>query len=295
MTSPPDSGLRPRRLPTATQAPDDVFAGYLRDIAAYGRISRDEEKALSERIQRGDLEARNTLVMANVRLAITIAKNWRRPGVSDEDLIQEANRGLLRAAEKFKSAFDVPFSGYAQWWIERYILEFLAQKGGLTKLPLQRADIFARVQKARGKLFQVLEREPTLREVAQCLRLPESLVTLALQHHADPMDLDARTGSDGEEAGPRLAERIGDRQAISPDEAAEANDLKQLVETHLALLPERTRLVLCHYFGLRKYPARTLDDIAERMGLTRERVRQLKEQGLKTLNASGKFADFRRR
>lgn len=290
----PPAGRR-RKLPPAPSQPDDVFAGYLRDISQYDMITREQEYALRDRALAGDLEARDALVMANVRLGIAIAKKWRRPGVSDEDLVQEANRGLIRAAEKFRKQFEVKFSAYAQWWIERYLIEFLAQRGSIAKLPLHRADVFARVQKGRGKLFQILEREPTISEIARALRIDESMVTLAMQHASDPLEFDGTAAGDGEDGGPTIAERLASGDALSPEEQTMARNVKELVEQHLRTLPEREQHVLCHYFGLRKFPTRTLDDIGALMHLTRERVRQIKEQALRTMRASGAFDMLRNR
>jgi len=250
---------------------------YLSEISAYGLIGREDEADLARRIRAGDDTAMEELVRANLRFVVSVAKRYQNQGVSLADLINEGNIGLIRAAQKFDETKGIKFISYAVWWIRQAILQALAEQSRIVRVPLNRAGTLHRIGKRTSSLTQELGREPTAEEIARELNIPEEEVTatISMSHAHLSLDAPLAPGEDG-----RLLDYLTDDGAHSPDEELYRRALCRSVEDALSSLGEREAEVLRLYFGLGDDEPLTLEQIGERFGITRERVRQIKEKAL---------------
>ncbi len=259
---------------------DGVLDQYLREIARYPLIDREEEARLARRIRSGDDEALNDLVRANLRFVVSVAKKYQNQGVPLSDLINEGNLGLIRAAHKFDETKGIKFISYAVWWIRQAILQALAEQSRIVRVPLNRAGALHRIGRRSATLLQELGREPTVGEIAEGLDLSEDEVAAALSMSQAHLSLDApmTAGEDN-----RLLDYLPDQYAENPEGVAYDQALKATVEGALASLRERESKVLRLYFGLDDQEPMTLEEIGDLLGITRERVRQIKEKALARL------------
>jgi RNA polymerase primary sigma factor len=250
---------------------------YLRDISAYPLIDRNEEARLARRIRDGDNESLEMLVRANLRFVVAVAKKYQNQGVSLADLINEGNIGLIRAARKFDETKGIKFISYAVWWIRQAILQALAEQSRIVRVPLSRAGAVHRIGRRSSAMTQELGREPTLQEIAKELEVPEDEVSHALAMSQVYLSLDAPLvpGEDGQ-----LLDYLSDQFSPGPDDEVYEHALKRSIEDALGTLTEREARVLRLYFGLGDTEPMTLEQIGERFGITRERVRQIKEKAL---------------
>lgn len=253
---------------------------YLREISAYPLIDRAKEAELARRIRVGDEEALDMLVRSNLRFVVSVAKRYQNQGVSLADLINEGNIGLMRAAQKFDETKGIKFISYAVWWIRQAILQALAEQSRIVRVPLSRAGTLHRIGKRSSILTQELGREPTLEEIAQELELPEEEVKTTLAMAQSHLSLDAPLVP-GEEG--QLLDYVCDDFSPGPDEDLYSQALAQSIQDALETLSEREAKVLRLYFGLGETDPLTLEQIGERFGITRERVRQIKERALSRL------------
>ena len=253
---------------------------YLREISAYPLIDRDEEAELARRIRRGGEDALNKLVRSNLRFVVSVAKRYQNQGVSLADLINEGNIGLMRAAQKFDETKGIKFISYAVWWIRQAILQALAEQSRIVRVPLSRAGTLHRIGKRSSTLTQELGREPTLEEIAEELELSEEEIkhTLAMAQTHLSLDAPLVPGEDGQ-----LLDYVSNEFAPGPDEELYTEALSRSIEEALDTLSEREAKVLRLYFGLGDTEPLTLEQIGERFGITRERVRQIKERALSRL------------
>ena len=253
---------------------------YLRDISAYPLIGRDDEAALAQRIRRGEDDALETLVRSNLRFVVSVAKRYQNQGVSLADLINEGNIGLMRAAQKFDETKGIKFISYAVWWIRQAILQALAEQSRIVRVPLSRAGTLHRIGKRSSSLTQELGREPTLEEIAEELELSQEEIkhTLAMAQTHLSLDAPLVPGEDGQ-----LLDYVSDQYAAGPDEDLYTEALSRSIDEALGTLSEREAKVLRLYFGLGETEPLTLEQIGERFGITRERVRQIKERALSRL------------
>lgn len=253
---------------------------YLREISAYPLLSREEEIELARRIEEGDQEALDTLVKANLRFVVSVAKKYQNQGVSLADLINEGNVGLIRAAHRFDATRGIKFISYAVWWIRQAILQALAEQGRIVRVPLGRASTLYRIGQHRSSLIQELGREPTTNEVAENLDLDidevEHTLTLTRRHLS--LDAPISPGHDG-----RLMDYLPDRYAPPADSETYEHALAQTIESTLATLSPREAKILKLYYGIDGHEPMTLDQIGSTLGITRERVRQIKEKALSRL------------
>jgi RNA polymerase primary sigma factor len=250
---------------------------YLRDISAYPLIDRNEEARLARKIRDGDNDSLEQLVRANLRFVVAVAKKYQNQGVSLADLINEGNIGLIRAARKFDETKGIKFISYAVWWIRQAILQALAEQSRIVRVPLSRAGAVHRIGRRSSAMTQELGREPTLQEIAQELEVPEDEVSHALAMSQVYLSLDAPLvpGEDGQ-----LLDYLSDQFSPGPDDEVYEHALKRSIEDALGTLTEREARVLRLYFGLGDTEPMTLEQIGERFGITRERVRQIKEKAL---------------
>jgi RNA polymerase primary sigma factor len=253
---------------------------YLREISAYPLIDRDEEAELAGRIRDGDRVALEKLVNSNLRFVVSIAKKYQNQGVALADLINEGNLGLIRAAEKFDETRGVKFISYAVWWIRQAILQALAEQSRIVRVPLNRAGELHRIGKRSSALVQELGREPTVGELAEGLEVDADelykTMSIAMAHLS--LDAPLVPGEDN-----KLLDYLPDDVRPGPEQQAFEKALKINVEAALSSLKPREAKILRLYYGLDGEEAMTLEEIGQQLGVTRERVRQIKERALARL------------
>jgi RNA polymerase primary sigma factor len=260
---------------------------YLRDVSRHELITPDREKELGARAQAGDEEAVQELARANLRFVISVAKKYQNRGVSLTDLIQEGNVGLVTAARKFDPEQGVKFISYAVWWIRQAILAALANHGRSVRVPLNRASDLARIFREKERLKQELGREPSSEELAVATDLTPELVESLQTLNAAEIRLDAPIG-DSEDS--QLVERFITEEAAEPELEVESRLLTEAVTEALSTLDARDAKVLRLYFGLEGEREHTLEEIGNMLGVTRERIRQLRDRALRRLREGGKGA-----
>src|SRR6188508_1703365 len=274
----------------AHEAADEVETGepvqdplklYVRAIGDGRLLTPAEERALAQRKDEGDEVARRRLVEANLRLVMSITRNYTRADVPLLDLIQEGNLGLMRAVEKFDYTMGFKLSTYATWWIKQAISRALAEQGRTIRLPVHVADQVRKVTKARRTLGQKLNRDPSVDEIAHEAGITPERVQELLDLVQDPVSLETPIG-DGDSS---VADLIPDLNADQPEEeSAERARSTELLDA-LAKLQPRQRRVVVERFGLDGVRPRTLEEVGANLGITRERVRQLEARALRELRA----------
>jgi RNA polymerase primary sigma factor len=251
---------------------------YLKEISAYPLLNREDEVELAVMIRTGDEEALDKLVRSNLRFVVSVAKKYQNQGVALGDLINEGNLGLIRAAHKFDETKGIKFISYAVWWIRQAILQALAEQSRIVRVPLNRAGALHRIGKRSSTMLQELGREPTLEELAGELDLSEDEVqrTLAISQSHLSLDAPLTPGEDN-----RLLDYLPDQFSAGPDDETYERALASTVEDALSTLKSREARVLRLYFGLEDgHDPMTLEEIGALLGITRERVRQIKEKAL---------------
>jgi len=259
----------------------DPLKLYVRAIGDGRLLTPIEERELARRKDQGDEGAKKLLIESNLRLVMSITRNYTKAGVPLLDLIQEGNLGLIRAVEKFDYKLGYKLSTYATWWIRQAVTRALADQGRTIRLPVHVADQVRRLMRARRELAQKLNREPTEDELARESGFPEKRVRELLDLVEDPVSLETPVG-DGESM---YADLIEDVHSERPDEST-SKKLRQseLAEALLSLNP-RMRRVLSLRFGLEGDPPKTLEEVGGELGITRERVRQLESRALRELRS----------
>jgi len=258
---------------------------YLRDVSRHELITPDREKELGARALKGDEEAIQELARANLRFVISVAKKYQNRGVSLTDLIQEGNVGLVTAARKFDPDQGVKFISYAVWWIRQAILASLANQGRAVRVPLNRASDLARIFREKERLKQELHREPTADELSKATDLTPELVESLQTLNAAEIRLDAPIG-DSEDS--QLVERFITEEAAEPEMEVESRLLTEAISEALETLEARDAKVLRLYFGLEGEREHTLEEIGNMLGVTRERIRQLRDRALRRLREGEK-------
>ena len=253
---------------------------YLRDISVYPLISREEEAELARRIRVNDQEALDKLVRSNLRFVVSVAKKYQNQGVSLSDLINEGNLGLIRAAHKFDETKGIKFISYAVWWIRQAILQALAEQSRIVRVPLNRAGTLHRIGRRANALLQELGREATHAEIAEGMDITEEEVAKTMSISQVHLSLDAPL-TPGEDN--RLLDYLADTINPTPDEQTFEKALTDAIVDSLASLKEREAKILRLYFGLDESEPMTLEEIGTLLGITRERVRQIKEKALSRL------------
>lgn len=267
---------------------------YLREIREHPILERDEEVELARRIREGDEEALNSLIAANLRFVVSVARRYAGRGVPLSDLVTDGNLGLMRAARRFDETKGVRFVSYAVWWVRQAILQALTEGSRIVRVPSGRLEEAHRIVRAARKLGQQLGREPGVEEIAEELGITPGEVTDALGARAGYVSLDAPVA---ESADTSMLDLLPDDGGQDPDESAQRRALRDVVEDGLTRLPEREAAVVRLYFGLDGEEPRSLEEIARQLGLTRERVRMIKDRALVRLRLgeTGRILDrFRR-
>lgn len=266
--------------PETIQRNREILGLYLRDISKVKLLTADQEQQLARRVQSGDAQAERELVEANLRLVVRIARRYLNRGLSLLDLIEEGNVGLLTAARKFRPDRGTRFSTYATWWIRQAVVRALANQARIIRLPVHVELLLGQATKKRNAMTQELGRVPTNEELAAALGWPVSEIDHLESVRQHPVSLDTPTGGEGKR---RLYEVVEDPSGI-PGEGLGAllrarADLAGVIED----LPDNERTVVTLRFGLGTDEPMTLDSIGKRMGLTRERVRQIEAAALRRL------------
>ncbi len=263
------------------EATQDPLKLYVRAIGDGPLLTAAEERELARRKDEGDEEAKKKLIESNLRLVMSITRNYTKAGVPLLDLIQEGNLGLIRAVEKFDYKLGFKLSTYATWWIRQAVTRALADQGRTIRLPVHVADQVRRLMRARRQLAQKLNREPTEAELAQESGFPVKRVQELLDLVEDPVSLETPVG-DGESM---YSDLIEDVNSDRPDEETSRKlRRKELAEALLRLNPRMQR-VLALRFGLEGNTPQTLEEVGSGLGITRERVRQLESRALRELRA----------
>lgn len=253
---------------------------YLHEIGKVELLSAEKEVELAKRIKKGDRKALETLIKANLRFVVSVSKQYQNQGLSLPDLINEGNLGLIKAADRFDETRGFKFISYAVWWIRQSILQALAEQARIVRLPLNKIGSINKINKAFNQLEQEFQREPTTEEVAELMETKPELVEDSLNFAGIHVSMDAPLRE--EEANNMYDVMLND-DSLNPDEKLMNTSLKQEIERSLGTLGDREAEILRFYFGLNSYQPHTLEEIGDEFGLTRERVRQIKEKAIKKL------------
>jgi len=260
---------------------DDSVRLYLREIGKIPLLSAEEELALAKRVVDGDKDAKDKMAEANMRLVVSIAKRYVGRGLDLLDLIQEGNTGLLRAVEKFDPDKGFKFSTYATWWIRQAITRAIADQARTIRIPVHMVETINKLLRTQRRLTQELNREPTNDEIAKAMDLDVDKVEHIMKIKQDISSLDASIRDDEEES--VLADFIEDEDAISPEESATNQLLKEQVKGMLGALTEREQKILKLRFGLEDGKQHTLEEVGQEFSVTRERIRQIEAKALAKL------------
>jgi RNA polymerase primary sigma factor len=279
----------PAREPTAPprntevlETTTDALQLFLREIGRHPLLTAADEVELSKRIERGDMEAKRQMIEANLRLVVSIAKSYLGRGLSFLDLIQEGSLGLIRAVEKFDYRKGYKFSTYATWWIRQAITRAIADQARTIRVPVHMVETINRLSRVQRQLLQDLGREPTIDEIADELEVTPDRVREIQKVAQEPVSLETPVG---EEEDSELGDLIEDRGVLGPADAVATLLRREELEEVLSQLSHRERKVLELRFGLRGEEPRTLEEVGQRFGVTRERIRQIEAKTLNKLHA----------
>ena len=258
----------------------DSLNMYLKEIRQYPLLSAEDEKELIVRIGRGDKAAKDTLIESNLRLAVSIAKKYQGNGLTLMDLIQEANIGLLIALDKFEPERGYRFSTYASWWIKQTISRALDNKSKLIRLPAYVVEGVNKMKSVERALTIALGREPTLEEVAKEMGMDVAKVKKLRDSSKEVSSLDVAVGDDDEAT---MGELIADTSSLTPEESMEIQTKSEILDTILNTLEDREGDVIKYRYGLMDGEPKTLEEVGQIFGLTKERIRQIEAKALRKL------------
>ena len=257
---------------------------YLQEIGREDLLSTEEEIELAQRIKKGDRKALDKLTKANLRFVVSVAKQYQNQGLSLPDLINEGNLGLIKAAEKFDETRGFKFISYAVWWIRQSILQAIAEQSRIVRLPLNQVGSVNKINQLQNKFEQEFERRPNSSEIAERIDIPEDKVIDAMKANGKHVSVDAPF-SDGDDNS--LIDVLPDSDIPMADNELVMESLKKEIADALHTLNERERIVIECFYGINQ-PEMTLEEIGDRYGLTRERVRQIREKALRKLRKNTK-------
>ena len=260
---------------------DDSVRLYLREIGKIPLLSAEEELALAKRVVAGDKDAKDKMAEANMRLVVSIAKRYVGRGLDLLDLIQEGNTGLLRAVEKFDPDKGFKFSTYATWWIRQAITRAIADQARTIRIPVHMVETINKLLRTQRRLTQELNREPSNEEIANAMEIEVDKVEHIMKIKQDISSLDASIRDDEEES--VLADFIEDEDAVSPEDSATIQLLKEQVKDMLSALTEREQKIIKLRFGLEDGKQHTLEEVGQEFSVTRERIRQIEAKALAKL------------
>ncbi len=258
---------------------------YLADIGKEELITAEDEVNLAQRIRQGDQLALEKLCKANLRFVVSVAKQYQNQGLSLPDLINEGNVGLIKAARRFDETRGFKFISYAVWWIRQSVLQALAEQSRIVRLPLNQVGSLGKISKATSKLEQIYERPPSLGELAKEMDIPEHKVAETMKMGTRVVSMDAPIDQDEDT---KLLDVFVDLDTPDTDENLIRESLAMEVQRSLATLAEKEREILNMFYGIGFPHGYTLEEIGSAFGLTRERVRQIKEKAIRRLKHSSR-------
>ena len=265
----------------------DTVRMYLKEIGRVPLLKTDEELALAKKAHHGDQDAKDLLIVANLRLVASIAKRFINRGMPLQDLIQEGTIGLMHAVEKFDYSKGFKFSTYATWWIRQAVSRALADQQRSIRLPVHVVELINKLKRIRSQIAQSLGRDPTAAELAVASGEPEVKVEEVLRMSQDALSLETPAGDDEDS---QLGDFLEDDDSASPEAEAERESLHEELTQALSLLDARERKVVELRFGLEDNTPRTLEEVGKMMGVTRERIRQIEAKALRKLRYKTRIA-----
>ncbi len=264
---------------------------YLIEIGRESLITADEEVELAQRIKAGDQAALDKLTKANLRFVVSVSKQYQNQGLSLPDLINEGNLGLIKAAKRFDETRGFKFISYAVWWIRQSILQALAEQSRIVRLPLNKIGAINKVNQAYSFLEQEFQRQPSAVEIANFLDITKEEVEQSLKNNKRHVSMDAPLIGDDDDRS--MYDTISNGDEENPEEGLLHESLRKEIERSLSMLNPREADIIKLYFGLSGNHPMTLEEIGERFDLTRERVRQIKEKGLRRLKHTSRSAQLK--
>ena len=255
---------------------------YLQDISHEGLVSVEEEIELARKIKKGDVKALEKLTKANLRFVVSVAKQYQNQGLSLPDLINEGNLGLIKAAKKYDETRGFKFISYAVWWIRQSIMQAISEQSRIVRVPINQMGVMHKMRKVVQQFEQEYQRLPSIDEIAEQIDLPKEKIVEIMSTITKKISMDApiSTNDDG-----NLLDVLPNKNSPSADEDLLEEGLKKEIERLLVSLSEREQIILRGYFGINQREM-SLEEIGEQTGLTRERVRQLKEKAIKRLRCN---------
>ena len=266
---------------TITNRESEALEKYLVEIAREELLSAEEEVELAHRARKGDQKALERLTKANLRFVVSVAKQYQNQGLPLPDLINEGNLGLIKAADRFDETRGFKFISYAVWWIRQSILQAIADQSRVVRLPLNQVSSMNKINQMLSKFEQEHERRPSLDEISEQTDLPEDKIDIAIQVNGRSVSVDAPF-QDGEDNS--LLDVMANPDAPMADRELVAESLRAEISTALKVLTDRERGIIQAFYGIGE-PELTLEEIGTKFGLTRERVRQIKEKAIRRLRS----------
>lgn len=260
---------------------DNSIKMYMREMGKIDMLSADEEHHLASLVAQGDKNARNQLVEANLRLVCSLAKHYQGCGLTYQDLIQEGNIGLIKAAEKFDVEKGFRFSTYATWWIKQAISRAIADQARTIRVPVHMAENINKVKKIERQLLAELQHEPTNAEIAKAMKMSENQIAEIKSYMTDTTSLDIQVGDDDD--GTTIGSFVEDTHFVNPADAYVKAANGEMVDMVLSTLSDREANIIRMRFGIGRDRAMTLEEVGKEFSLTRERIRQIEAKALRKL------------
>lgn len=268
------------KVATPEAVVDNSIKIYMREMGQFSMLSVDEEIELAHRITEGDQSAKNELVEANLRLVVSLARHYQGCGLSYQDLIQEGNIGLIKAAEKFDVSKGFRFSTYASWWIKQALSRAIADQSRTIRIPVHMTENINKFKKTERELLSQLNREPKIKEIADAMGISEKQAKEIQSYIVEPTSLDIQVGDDDDTT---IGSFIEDTHFVNPESAYIKESNGDVVNAVLDTLSDREANILRLRFGIGGKKAMTLEEVGKEYGLTRERIRQIEAKALRKL------------
>lgn len=268
------------KVATPEAVVDNSIKIYMREMGQFSMLSADEEIELAHRIAEGDQSAKNELVEANLRLVVSLARHYQGCGLSYQDLIQEGNIGLIKAAEKFDVSKGFRFSTYASWWIKQALSRAIADQSRTIRIPVHMTENINKFKKTERELLSQLNREPKIKEIADAMGISEKQAKEIQSYIVEPTSLDVQVGDDDDTT---IGSFIEDTHFVNPESAYIKESNGDVVNAVLDTLSDREANILRLRFGIGGKKAMTLEEVGKEYGLTRERIRQIEAKALRKL------------
>ena len=268
------------KVATPEAVVDNSIKIYMREMGQFSMLSADEEIKLAHRIAEGDQSAKNELVEANLRLVVSLARHYQGCGLSYQDLIQEGNIGLIKAAEKFDVSKGFRFSTYASWWIKQALSRAIADQSRTIRIPVHMTENINKFKKAERELLSQLNREPKIKEIADAMGISEKQAKEIQSYIVEPTSLDIQVGDDDDTT---IGSFVEDIHFVNPESAYIKESNGDVVNAVLDTLSDREANILRLRFGIGGKKAMTLEEVGKEYGLTRERIRQIEAKALRKL------------